>query len=287
MSWCSEAGHFLPYKALGNFPASPYFCPTSPLMTKHAPPVLALLICSVLVLKLNDKPTSNSTQCHFVVLFSIQIDGSVNKQAEDNKFVSARLVYPDSSLHTIFLAISTPQERGAKGLLEAVNVALNICGDYSNKLIGITTDGESANTGKSGGLGKLLSDQCKRQILTFRCCAYRSDLAAEAIIAAVPELQIWKTNLMAVASYFRRSALRTKLLHEIIPDARAFPKHHEVRFAQHQVQLIDAVLHNMNGCKQVWQSLSTNGDRKDKAEACGLLKTWNEKQLWMTTVMGD
>jgi len=57
-------------------------------------------------------------------------------------------------------------------------------------------------------------------------------IAAEAIIAAVPELQIWKTNLIAVASYFRRSALRTKLLHEIIPDARAFAKHHEERFAQ-------------------------------------------------------
>ena len=121
----------------------------------------------------------------------------------------------------------------------------------------------------------------------FWCCVHRSDLAAEAIIAAVPELQIWKTNLIAVASYVRRSALRTKLLHEIIPDARAFPKHHEVRFAQHQVQLIDAVLHNINGCKQVWQSLSTNGDRKDKAEACGFLKTWSEEQLWMTTVMGD
>jgi len=124
------------------------------------------------------------------VVFSIQINGSVNMQAEDKKFVSVRLVYPDGSLHTIFLAISTPQERGATGSLEAVNVALNICGDYSNKLIGITTDGESANTGKSGGLWKLLSDKCKRQILTFWCCAYRSDLAAEALIAAVPELQI-------------------------------------------------------------------------------------------------
>jgi len=57
--------------------------------------------------------------------------------------VSARLVYPVSSLHTIFWAISTPQERSANGLLEAVNVARNVCGDNSNKLIGITTDGES------------------------------------------------------------------------------------------------------------------------------------------------
>jgi hypothetical protein len=117
------------------------------------------------------------------VVFIIQIDGSVNKQAEDNKFVSARLVYPDSSMETLFMALHVPQDRGAKGLLEAVNAALNTCGHNANKLIGITTDGESANTGKTGGLWKLLSDECKRQILTFWCCAHRSDLAAEAINA--------------------------------------------------------------------------------------------------------
>jgi len=55
---------------------------------------------------------------------------------------------------------------------------------------------------------------------------------------------------MVVASYFHRSAVCTKLLHELCPNARAFPKHHEVRFAQHQVALIDAVLYNMAACKQ-------------------------------------
>ena len=78
-------------------------------------------------------------------------------------------------------------------------------------------------------------------MLTLWCCAHRLDLDAEAIIAAVPELQIWKTNLIAVASYVRRSAVTTKLLHEINPDARAYPNRHEVRFDLHQVQLIVAV----------------------------------------------
>jgi len=91
---------------------------------------------------------------------------------------------------------------------------------------------------------------------------------------------------MAVASYFRRSAVCTKLLHDLCPDARAFPKHHEVRFAQHEVALIDAVSYNMAECKQVWDSFSTNGDRKQKAEARGFL-TWNDKQIWMTAIMDD
>jgi len=67
---------------------------------------------------------------------------------------------------------------------------------------------------------------------------------------------------MAMASYFRRSAVFTKRPHDLWPNARAFPKHHEVRFAQHQVALLDAMLYNMAACKQVWNSFSTNGDRK-------------------------
>lgn len=221
------------------------------------------------------------------IAFSIQIDGSVNKQMEDDKFTSCRMVMQDGSLRTLFLLMHSPEQNGAHGLLESVNESLKICGHNSHKLMGITTDGESANTGKKAGLWKLLSDQLQREILTFWCCAHRSDLAAEAIIAAVPELTIWKANLLALATSFRTSKNKTKLLHTYLPQAKQFPRHHEVRFAQHQVQLIDATLCNLPGCKDVWKKLEETGDRKEKCEARGFLKTWNGKQIWMTEVMGD
>ena len=105
------------------------------------------------------------------IAFSIQIDGSVCKQMVDNKFTSCRMATSDGCLKTIFLKMHSPDESGAKGLLEAVNESLLICGDNVDKLMGITTDGESANTGVNNGLWKLLSDQLKRGILTFWCCA--------------------------------------------------------------------------------------------------------------------
>jgi len=43
----------------------------------------------------------------------------------------------------------------SQGLLEAVNESLKIYGSDSAKLMRITTDGESANTGRNAGLWKL------------------------------------------------------------------------------------------------------------------------------------
>jgi len=60
-----------------------------------------------------------------------------------------------------------------------------------------------------------------------------------------------------------------------------------IRFAQHQVALIDTVLSNMPGCKMVWEKLEETGHRKEKAEACGFLKIWKGRQGWLTELMGD
>ena len=152
-----------------------------------------------------------------------------------------------------------------------------------NKLAEVTTDGESANTGKHGGLWRLLSDRFDRKLLSFWCCAHRSDLAIEQVIDAVPELKIWKASLKSAATYFRTSSKRTKEFEQLCLTARKFPIHHDVSFAQHFCQLIDAVLLNLDACKQVWNSRLVSGDNKDKAKAQGYLRT---SQTWLTALMG-
>ena len=113
---------------------------------------------------------------------------------------------------------------------------LNVFGELeidTNKCAGVTTDGESANMGKYGGLWRLLSDHFDSKMLSFWCCEHRSDLAIEQVISTVPELKIWEANLKSVATYFRSSSKRIKELEQIRPNARKFPRHHDVRFAQH------------------------------------------------------
>ena len=162
-----------------------------------------------------------------------------------------------------------------------------VCLSIQEKLVGITTDGEAANTGKNNGLWKLLQDECGKEILTMWCCAHRSDLAIEEMMSSVDELRIWKAALIGVASYFRVSKCKTKLLKDFCPDARPYPRHHEVRFAQHTLQLIDVVLHNMDGAREVWRRMSETGTKKEKSEAKGFLKTWSPRQVWVTKLMGD
>ena len=82
----------------------------------------------------------------------------------------------------------------------------------TTKLVGVTTDGENANTGKNGGLWKLLREHTGRDILTAWCVCRCSDLALE---SQIPELSIWMSNVFAVSTFFRTSPRQTKLLHKV------------------------------------------------------------------------
>ena len=169
----------------------------------------------------------------------------------DHKFVSSTMSMTNGDRRTVFMVMHSPEERGAHGLLDTVNQALKVREANEDKLVRITTDGEAANTGRNAGLWKLLGDQLERNIYTFWCCAHRSDIATDAIINSVPELKILKSSLIGVATYFLTSTSKKKMLEKAAIEMEQFPRHHDVRFAQHFLSLIDAVLTNIKGCKQV------------------------------------
>ena len=68
-----------------------------------------------------------------------------------------------------------------------------------------------------------------------------------------------------------------------------FQRIFEVRFAEHLVNVIEAVLHNRDGCIEVWKQISAEGTRHEKAEASGFLRKWTtgSNQIWLTALMGD
>ena len=99
----------------------------------------------------------------------------------------------------------SPEKNCAPGLLEAVNIALDLTGGKDMMVVSVTTDVESANTGRQGGLWRLLADQVQISLATFWCAAHRSDLAIESVVSTVPELGIWKSNLLGLVRFFRIS----------------------------------------------------------------------------------
>ncbi len=159
-------------------------------------------------------------------------------------------------MKTIFLAVVEPKESGSAGLLECVTKILKDMAIPASKLAGITTDGEAANTERNAGLWKLHRDYLGRDIVTVWCTCHRTDLAVESIEASVPELVLWKANLKSVATFFRLSKRRTKLLEKYANEdatssARSFPCFLEVRFAEHLRQLIGSCLENLNWTRKV------------------------------------
>jgi hypothetical protein len=40
---------------------------------------------------------------------------------------------------------------------------------------------------------------------------------------SVPELKVWKLNLLSIPEYYHKSAVRTKELNKVLPTMKAFP----------------------------------------------------------------
>lgn len=137
----------------------------------------------------------------------------MDRAHRDNKFVTIRYLESDCTLHRVFLAIVAPTKNGAKGLLEAVQIALGKKLD-ADRFVSITTDGESANTGRKGGLWSLLEKELQQKLLTIWCTCHRSDLALEDLEDSVPQLKSWKAEVIGLSNYFRTSKNRIKDLNK-------------------------------------------------------------------------
>ena len=71
-----------------------------------------------------------------------------------------------------------------------------------------------------------------------------------------------------------------------------FPKHFEVRFAEHTLNLLNAVLHNLDAAEKMFQktiSGTVTSERKERSMIQGILSKWKagSQQFWLTAVMYD
>ena len=193
--------------------------------------------------------------------------------------------------------MKVPQHRGAEDLFDSVLLSLERINEENiikSKFAGVTTDEEAANSGSTSGLWARLERYVGHQIFNIWCSCHRSDLAMEDLFHCVPELKQWQSNLIGLATFYRVSGLRTKELKNIMSQMVAFPRHHEVRFAQHLVQPALAALKNMPGCRQHWQKIvnvpSGEYHKKEKAKRAGFAKTWSPSggmREWLSAFMVD
>lgn len=89
--------------------------------------------------------------------------------------------------------------------------------------------------------------------------------------AAVPELKHLLQDAKSVASYYRCSVLRTSELHAIDGNRKAvsFPAFFEVRWAEYEYQLLNALWTNLPMCLKHWIGSNCK-------EAAGYMRKWTE-----------
>ena len=71
-----------------------------------------------------------------------------------------------------------------------------------------------------------------------------------------------------------------------------FPKHFEVQFAEHTLNLLNAVLHNLEAAEKMFRKMisgTVTSERKERSMAQGFLSKWKagSQELWLTFVMYD
>ena len=115
--------------------------------------------------------------------FSVQIDGAVDSQQQDKKYIFVRSNSLDSPLEikTRLLSVKESKQRGAEGLFNVILSSLSGISEdiIKAKFAGITTDVESANTGRLSGLWARLDQYVGHETFNVWYTCHRSDLAME------------------------------------------------------------------------------------------------------------
>ena len=114
-------------------------------------------------------------------------DGSVDARQQNKKFIFVRFNTPDDplSVKTRFASAVESTKCGAEGLCFAMTNCFDDMGlskEYlQSKFVGMSTDGESANTGRESGLWARL-ENVGRSTMNFWCVCHHSDLAMEDVM---------------------------------------------------------------------------------------------------------
>ncbi|CAB4010088.1 Retrovirus-related Pol poly from transposon 297 [Paramuricea clavata] len=127
------------------------------------------------------------------ICFAAQMDGSVDARQHDKKFIFVPFNTPEDplSIKTRFASASARErtKRGAEGLCSAMTNCFDDMGlskeCLQSKCVGMSTDGESANTGKDSGLWARVENYVGRSTRNIWCACHRSDLAMEDVMRLI------------------------------------------------------------------------------------------------------
>lgn len=211
-----------------------------------------LQLMSTIVSSHREELLKKIEQCHAI---SLRVDGSIDLSQLDKIYVMGKLINSDGSPELVFLGVGEQKERGAKGLMAAVDDALRtVVGDPDTiyrKMSSICTDGANINVGEKNSLWTLLTKRCnaagsKIPLLKLWCAAHRSELAWKKASKSNGEVSKALSVMSSIASYFHTSSIRSSGLKKIASEHGlkliSLPKLFEIRWTQFTFQLLRGIV---------------------------------------------
>lgn len=148
-------------------------------------------------------------------VFSLVLDESTDNANKKRVLMYAQCV-TDSGLDYCLLSNKQIKD-GSANAQNIVNLVVNELKEKKidiTKMVGVSTDGASVMTGKTGGVVALLRAYSPN-IVGVHCVAHRTALATSQAARDIPDMNSYSRTLSSVFRYFHNSALRSNRLREI------------------------------------------------------------------------
>ena len=229
---------------------------------------------------------------------SLRLDGSVDRTQIDKIYFMGKIILQNGESDQVFLGLAEPQQRGAKGMIDALKEGLqNAFGEDAKKILqtasSVVTDGASVNIGEKNGLWTMLTteinsmsdNQTSKPFLKIWCGVHRAQLAWHSVTDTVVEVKYLFQNLANLVTYFHSSGVRTRELKQLAEENNFqllhLPSTYEVRWTQFSYTLVNAVLVS-------WQALASYLRQAQEKSANGHFQfITNYSNLKLLTFLAD
>jgi hypothetical protein len=118
-------------------------------------------------------------------VYTVMMDGSSDKRWREIEGIVIRFVNIDGKIEEHAIGVEEAHDRSAHGLVDILTKCLGELGLSTDGIVSQCYDGASVMSGHRGGLQKLLSEECERNILYIHCFCHKLHLVVTGIIETV------------------------------------------------------------------------------------------------------
>ncbi|CAB4015919.1 zinc finger MYM-type 1 [Paramuricea clavata] len=206
-------------------------------------------------------------------LFTIIADGTTDKNRKEIQGIVCRYLSSDGNVKERCINVKGIDDRSAKGIFKFIKEALVQFNISVDGLVSQSFDGASVMSGDYGGLQRLISDFCDRNVLYVHCFLHKIHLVVSFPMQNLDEVKEYFDTTAALYKFFKKSAVLESY------NGTALKRLIETRWSGH----FESTSHVHKNYGDLIQALMVASKNKklsgeDRAQATGLLSLMEDNE---------